>query len=206
MTVDRQPVGPRGSVVGFATINSFVFELFGAIDIMYKLTKALGYFSFLVAGGFALLGFVQLLRRKSLYKVDYRLLLLACFYVLMLVFYVFFEKFVVNYRPMILDEAEGLEASYPSSHTMMLLCIMGTARYLLPRLFRNRAFVSNGRAICAASMILMVGGRLLSGVHWFTDIVGACLLSAALVRLYIACVCCVGRRLRLKKRVQRTAR
>lgn len=201
--VDLRPIGPEGSVVGFAAINGFFFKLLGVNDFWYQLTKLLGYISFLAAGGFALIGLLQWIRRKSLAKVDYRILLLAGFYVLVVIFYGLFEKLVVNYRPVILDEAVGLEASYPSSHTMMLLCIMATARQLLPRFCRNKDIASVGRCICVVMMILMPVGRLLSGVHWFTDIVGACLLSAALVSLYGACAYALGRKIRRKKRAAR---
>ncbi len=204
-TLDVQAIGPQGSEVGLAGINGFFFNLLGTSDFWYKLTKLLGYLSFVVAGIFALIGLTQLVRRKSLKKVDYRLLLLACFYVLVVIFYVLFEKVVVNYRPVILDEAVGLEASYPSSHTMMLLCIMATALRLLPRYCKNDAVAAIGRVACIAMMIVMPVGRLLSGVHWFTDVLGAVLLSAALVSLYSAAVYAVGRKLRRKKRRARRA-
>ncbi len=201
-TVDVQAIGPNGSEVGFAGINSFFFNLLGTNDLCYKLTKLLGYLSFLVAGLFALKGLVQLVRKKSLRKVDYRLLLLACTYVLMLVFYVLFEKLVINCRPVILDEAEGLEASYPSSHTMLLLCIMGTAYMLLPR-YLNGVLAFVGRVICVLMMIAMPVGRLLSGVHWFTDIVGSILLSSALIALYGASVSFVAHKRKRKKKKHR---
>lgn len=201
--IDLRPIGPEGSVVGFAAINGFFFRLLGTSNFWYQLTKLLGYISFLAAGGFALIGLLQWIRRKSLVKVDYRLLLLAGFYVLIIVFYGLFEKLIVNYRPVILDESAGLEASYPSSHTMMLLCILATARLLLPRFCKNKAITSVGRTICIIMMILMPVGRLLSGVHWFTDIVGACLLSAALVSLYKASTYALGRKINRKKRAAR---
>lgn len=203
MAVDVQPIGPENSVVGFATINAFFFGLFGTNGFCYSLTKLLGYAAILVAGVFALIGFVQLIRRKSLKKVDHRLLLLAGFYALLGIFYVLFEKFIVNYRPVILDETTGLEASYPSSHTMLVLCIMATAYYLLPRLCKSRLICGIGRVICVIMMIAMPIGRLISGVHWFSDIVGACLLSAALIKTYTATAYTIGRSIRRKKRTAR---
>ena len=202
--VDVQAIGPNGSEVGFAALNGFIFELLGTNDFCYKLTKLLGYLSFLVAGLFALKGLMQWVRKKSLKKVDYRLLLLACFYVLMLVFYLLFEKLVINYRPVITDEAQGLEASYPSSHTMLLLCIMGSAYMLLPRYLNGMsAFI--GRIACVIMMIAMPVGRLLSGVHWFTDIIGSILLSAALISLYAAALGIVAQKRKKKKKHRQRA-
>ena len=203
--VDVQAIGPQGSEVGFAGVNGFFFDLLGTSDLWYKITKLLGYLSFVVAGAFALIGLAQLVRRRSIAKVDYRILLLAGFYVLVVAFYALFEKLVVNYRPVILDEAVGLEASYPSSHTMMLICIMATAHKLLPRYCKNGAIVAVGRVVCVLMMVVMPIGRLLSGVHWFTDVLGAVLLSAALVSLYSAAVYVVGRRVRRKKKRARRA-
>ena len=81
----------------------------------------------------------------------------------------------------------ALEASYPSSHTMLVICIMGTAimqfRRLLPEKKGLRIFL-DGAAVLL--IVVTVVGRLLSGVHWFTDILAGVLLSSALVMLYFS--------------------
>ena len=180
---DVRPVGPEGSEVGFASVNHFVFQRIGVHLVWYKITDWLGIAAVLCALGFALLGLYQLLMRKSIRKVDSRILVLGGFYALVIACYLFFETVVINCRPVILGTEP--EASYPSSHTMLVVCIMATAA------IQVRALCPNKKGLCRAADFLAVSlstitviGRLLSGVHWLTDIAGALLLSAALVELY----------------------
>lgn len=176
-------------MVGLATINQYIFHLLGIDFIWYQITDWLGFVAILVAFGFTALGFFQLIRRKSIRKVDCQILVLGLFYLLLFSFYVFFERVVVNYRPVILGE--GLEASYPSSHTMLVVCIMVTAAMQFHEFWPHKKKLC--RIVDVFSGILIgftVVGRLISGVHWFTDIVGALLLSGALIALYDAVKWC----------------
>lgn len=182
--VDVQTIGPRDSAVGFATINGWFHDLTGVDMNLYHITDWLGLVPVAFGFGFAILGLVQWIRRKSLFKVDRSILVLGGFYIVTLAAYLFFEDFVINYRPVLIEGF--LEASYPSSTTLLVLCVMPTALIQL----RNR--VTNPilrRIVCAAItafMVFMVAGRLLSGVHWLTDIIGGILLAAGLVTLYDA--------------------
>jgi undecaprenyl-diphosphatase len=119
-TVDIMAIGPKGSKVGFGTVNKYFKDMFTYNKTIYKVTEILGLIALLIVAIYGLVGLVQLIKGKSLSKVDKRLFILAIFYVAVLATYVLFEKVVINYRPVILDE--GLEASYPSSHTLMSLC------------------------------------------------------------------------------------
>ena len=180
--VDVEKIGPRGSSVGFASLNRAVHELTGVHMELYTLTDWLGLVPIGLAAGFALLGLTQLLRRRSLLKVDRDILLLGGFYVLVLASYLFFEKAVVNYRPVLIDGY--LEASYPSSTTVLVLCIVPTAMMQLSKRITNPWIRRGSLALLSVFAAGMVTGRLLSGVHWLTDIVGGILLSAGLVLLY----------------------
>lgn len=183
--IDVQPIGPDGSSVGFAALNGQVFERFGVHPFFYHLTGYLGILCILIAFCFAALGVAQFFARKNLWKVDWVILLLCVFYVLVVAFYLLFEVVVINYRPVILEE--GLEASYPSSHTMLSICIMATSLPLCDHFFhRSRSLMNLCRVVSILMILLTVIGRLLSGVHWFTDIVGSLLLSSALVMLFYA--------------------
>ena len=180
--VDVQPIGPQGSAVGFATINGWVHDLTGVHMALYTVTDWLGLVPFGVAIGFALLGLVQWMKRKHLRKVDFSILVLGGFYLLVMAAYVLFEVFVINYRPVLINGC--LEASYPSSTTMLVLCVMPTAIMQLNTRIKSKTLKRCATFGIIAFIVFMVIGRFLSGVHWFTDIVGGALLSAGLVMLY----------------------
>ena len=180
--VDVQAIGPDGSSVGLATLNRFVHELTGVNWILYTVTDWLGLVPIAVALGFAILGLVQLIKRKSLWKVDYSILVLGVFYIVVMAAYIFFEIVVINYRPILVDGY--LEASYPSSTTMLVMCVMPTAAMQLNVRIKNTVFRRCAVIIIVVFTAFMVIGRLISGVHWISDIIGGALLSAGLVIIY----------------------
>lgn len=180
--IDVAPIGPCGSEVGFSTINGFIHKTLGVNMKLYTLTDWLGLLPIGVALGFAVLGFVQLLQRKSLLGVDRCILTLGGFYAVIIGVYIIFELIIVNYRPVLIDGR--LEASYPSSTTVLVLCVMSTAVMQLKSRIKDRKL----KVCVCVSIILfsafMVICRLISGVHWLSDIIGGILLSAGLVTAY----------------------
>lgn len=182
--IDVQPIGPNGSSVGFAGLNGWVHDLTGVHMGLYVLTDWLGLVPMGFVLGFAVLGLVQWMRRKKLFRVDHDILLLGGFYLLVLILYLVFETVGVNARPVLIDGR--LEASYPSSTTMLVLCVMPTAMMQLRARIRNTKVRTIVLTILAVFTACMVVGRLIAGVHWFTDIIGGVLLSAGLVALYDA--------------------
>ncbi len=191
--VDVQPIGPDGSSVGLAMINQAFAKQVGVHLLWYQITDWLGLVAIGVALGFAVLGLVQLLTRKSIKKVDSQIIVLGVFYGLVILIYAFFEIIIVNYRPILMDGM--LEASYPSSHTILVLCIMSTALtmfdYLLSRKKALRYILSAAAVIIMAVTVL---GRLICGVHWLTDIIAGMILSAALVTLFYAVIQLIKKR------------
>ena len=180
--VDVQSIGPQGSTVGFATVNSWVHNLTGVHMSLYTVTDWLGLVPIAFAIGFALLGLIQWVKRKHLRRVDFSILVLGGFYLLVMAAYVLFEVFVINYRPVLINGC--LEASYPSSTTMLALCVMPTTLMQLNARIKSQTLKRWVGFGITAFILFMVIGRLLSGVHWFTDIIGGALLSAGLVMLY----------------------
>lgn len=181
-SVDVQPVGQNGTDVGFAAVNTRFHALTGVHMKAYKVTDWLGLVPILICAGFGVLGFIQLVRRKSLKKVDADIIMLGLYYIVVILAYLFFEMFPVNYRPVLIDGT--LEASYPSSTTLLVLCVIPTLILQVNRRAENRTvrrIVTVGAVLFAA---FMVAGRMVAGVHWLTDILGAVLLSAGLYLLY----------------------
>lgn len=183
-SIDVQPIGPRSSPVGFAAVNRFVHSLTGVHPVLYRITDWLGLVPILIAVGFAVCGLIQWIRKKSLLQVDRSILVLGGFYLAVMAVYLFFELVVVNYRPVLIDGC--LEASYPSSTTMLVMCVLPTAVMQFNTHIKHRWWKRCTAAVISGFAVFMVAGRLISGVHWFSDIVGGVLLSAGLIKLYAA--------------------
>ena len=178
--VDTSIIGPNGSVVGFSSLNSFVFNLTGNNMTLYKITEILGIIPILIALMYAVIGLIQVIDRKSL-KVDKELIALGILYIIVILIYVFFEKCIINYRPVLIDGI--LEASYPSSHTLLSICICGSALLINKYLFNNKKIYKYVNIVSIISMVLIVLGRLLSGVHWASDIIGSIIISITLLKI-----------------------
>ena len=184
--VDVAPVpAVEGTEIGLSKLNMAIHDLFGEDLGWYKITNLLGYLAILIALCFAAVGGLQLVYRRSILKVDKELLLLGGLYVVTVIFYVLFEKVVVNYRPMLMPDGTGPEASFPSSHTMLSCVILGSGLGLLKKYTKKNKTIQLVLTVLFAVMLaLIVAGRLLSGVHWFTDILGGILLSVALLNAW----------------------
>ena len=184
--VDVAPIGPMQTSVGLASLNGFIHARIGFQPFWLLLSEALGLLALAVGAGFGLIGLAQLVRRRSLRGVDPALLRLGALYAVTLAVYLLFERIVVNLRPVLLAGEAFPEASYPSSHTVLALSILGGGiAFVDVRPGRHPQLI---QGLMAGLLTLIVVGRLLSGVHWLTDIVGGLLLGAALVLFYVASV------------------
>ena len=182
--VDVQAIGPQESKVGFATLNGFVHNLTGDNLWLYDLTDLFSVVPFVAVFGFGLLGLVQWISRKKLLAVDQNIFVLGGFYVVVMAAFLFFEVVTLNYRPVLIEGV--LEGSYPSSTTMLVMCVMPTAIMQLNHRIVNKSLRYIVSTAIALFTVFMVAGRLISGVHWVSDIIGGALLSSGLVMLYRA--------------------
>ena len=180
--VDVQAIGPCGSSVGFASINRLVHRMTGVHLDLYTLTDWLSLVPVGLCVGFGILGLGQWILRKGLRKVDFSILVLGGFYVVTVAVFLLFEIVPVNDRPILIEGKP--EASYPSSTTLLVMCVIPTSVMQLNSRIRNRLFKNLISAVLMGFMVFMVIGRLVSGVHWLTDIIGGALLSGGLVMLY----------------------
>ena len=185
-TVDVQSIGPKSSSVGLASINNWFLQNIGTNDTCYKITKYLGILPFLLVGYYGFIGLKQLINKKSINKVDKELLLLGIFYILVGATYIFFEKVIINYRPVLMDGE--LEASFPSSHTMLAICVCASSLLISKYYIKNENIRKIIDILTWIVMIILVVGRALSGVHWITDIIGGILVSAFLISLFYSSI------------------
>ncbi len=183
--LDVKAVGVNGTELGFSTINKYIFNTLGTNDVWYKVTEFLGFIPLILVMVYAFIGFKQLVKEKNIKKVDREIIILGGFYVVVAFFYVLFEKVIINYRPILVEGI--LEASYPSSHTLMSICFCGSAMLINKKYFPVLTRYGFNILLGLIAGVIVVG-RLLAGVHWFTDIVGACLISAALLMLFYTLV------------------
>ena len=180
------PVGPENSKVGFATLNKAISDNLPYNDLMYNLSEVLGYVAILTVGIFGLFGIMQLFIKKGFTKVDKDLYILCGLYACALLTYIVFEKVIINYRPVILEGE--LEASYPSSHTMLAVTFMMAAIQQFSMRLKKEKSRQMVLIACALVGIGVIITRIISGVHWITDIIGSILVSMAWFMLYLGMI------------------
>lgn len=184
--VDVKPVGQNGTDVGFATINCWFHQLTGVHMTIYTVTDWLGLVPLFICMVFGGIGFIQLVKRRNLFQVDVDIILLGIYYTIVIFGYVLFEMIPINYRPVLIEGI--LEASYPSSTTLLVLSVMPTLSF---QVHRRMGGVRLKKVIKTASVLFslfMVIGRTVAGVHWLTDIIGSVILSTGLFLMYKASV------------------
>jgi undecaprenyl-diphosphatase len=180
--IDVQNAGPNGTKIGFATINVWFHRLTGVHMLIYSITDWLGLVPIIICMCFGALGIIQLVKRRSLLTVDSDILLLGAYYVVVILGYLLFEMVPINYRPILIDG--NLEASYPSSTTLLVLTVMPTLKYQSDRRIANPVIRKAITVFVIVFVAFMVIGRLISGVHWVTDIAGSVFLSSGMFMIY----------------------
>ena len=182
LNVDVQNVGQKGTAVGFAAFNTWFHNITGVHLWLYNVTDWLGLVPVFICMCFGVLGLVQLIKRRSLFKVDIDIILLGVYYILVIFGYLIFEMIPINYRPILINGV--MEASYPSSTTLLVLSVMPTLILQIKRKCENKALRNTVYIFAVLFSAFMVLGRLVAGVHWATDIIGSVLLSFGLFELY----------------------
>lgn len=179
--VDVKKIGPKNSSVGFSTMNNAFKNIIGSNMTIYKITEILGLLVFVICLFYACIGVYQLIKRKSLKEVDKEIYLVGAFYIIVLIIYVLFEKLEINYRPILIDGK--LEASFPSSHTILALCVCTSSFIIGEKYITKYSDIINISIFIL--MLLVFIGRLISGVHWLSDIIGGVIISITLIMYFI---------------------
>ncbi len=82
--VDVKTIGVNESSIGFASVNQFVFKTIGVNMIWYHITDCLRLVPIFMAMAYALIGLIQLIKRKSIFKVDKEIITLGLFYIVVI--------------------------------------------------------------------------------------------------------------------------
>jgi len=185
-TVDVTPSGAAGTDIGLSTINNWFHNLTGVSMTLYTITDILGLTAIATVGIFGVAGLVEWIRRKELLKVDREILAMGVLFLLLFLIYIFFQFVVVNYRPILLPDKPEPEPSFPSSHTIMGWTVMGSIVMVIDKYVKSAKLCKVIRIAAFIIMVLILIGRLLCGVHWLTDILGAILMSIMLLEFFLA--------------------
>ena len=180
--VDVQPLGVKGTMIGFATINGWFHKITGVHMAIYHITDWLGLVPILACMFMGCIGLRQWIQRRSIRKIDFDILCLGIYYVVVIAAYLAFEMLPINYRPILIDGR--MEVSYPSSTTLLVLCVMPTIIEQVQRRVKNKNVKKWMQSITYAFSLFMVLGRLVCGVHWITDIIGAIFFSCGWFHIY----------------------
>lgn len=185
LTVDVKAVGQDGTNIGFAKLNRWFHGLTGVTMWVYYLTDWLGLIPIFCCMLFGVVGLVQLIKRKSLLKIDKDILVLGGYYIVVILAYLIFEMIPVNYRPILIEGRR--EVSYPSSTTLLVIAVMPSVAFQVNKRLNNRALKGVLNSFIYAFLCFMVIGRALCGVHWLTDIIASILLGVGLYLIYFSC-------------------
>ena len=135
--------------------------------------------SILTLAAFAVLGLYQWITRKSFKKVDPELLWFPLPLALMVITYLIFEMFPVNFRP----NGSG-ESSFPSTHVMIVATIFFAVMLILPRYIEDKTI----RVILNIIMVVLIGlttfGRVEANMHWPIDVIGGIAFAFAFSGIY----------------------
>lgn len=180
VTFDVQAIGPNGTSVGFASINKVFADLFAYNENFDKISDVIMYFSFLLVLAAVFMGVVELVKRKSLFKVDSEIIVYGVVLVILVILKVAFDKIALNYRPVLVPGETELEASFPSTHAMISTALFAGFCMVINPYLKDKKIKTTVNALIGILIALEVVCRVIAGVHWLTDIIGGLLFAFTL--------------------------
>ncbi len=172
--------------IGLSSINQPIATAIGTSSAWNTISAITFVLAGLVLAALITIAIIEFAKNKNIFKINPKLLYLIGLYALAGIFYLIFEICIINYRPVLEDGL--IKASYPSSHTLLICVICISACFIVPDYIKNKPLKITAIAILLLLSILAPVSRLLSGMHWFTDVVGGIILSLALVMTYLTAI------------------
>lgn len=164
-------------------MNDAIFDFFGTNKTFDRISDILLVVMLAIVAGFALSGLAQLIKRKKFKKVDSEIVSMIPSLLLLVAIYFLFDKvWVLNYRPILVNGVA--EASFPSTHTLIAVTVLGMTMMSLPRYIKNRKQRILIDVLALIAMAAMAFLRVASGMHWMTDVLGGIVFGIDLVLVY----------------------
>lgn len=175
--------------LGFYNVNTSINSKIQAMNtpLYDKLSDVIMIISFVSVAIFAVIGIVQLIKRKSFKQVDPILYILLALYVLVAAMYLTFSLMKINFSP--LSTKENLKDSYPSSHVFISITLF-VSGVITATKYVNMGKWMNVIGFAGAILLSILSAitRMFSGQHYFTDIIGAVLLAIFLISVYYSAI------------------
>lgn len=175
---DKNIITISGKEVGLSHINDLIdYKSNKKLDII---SDILLYTSFIVAIAGVVIGLYQLITRKSLFKVDSFIIIFGIFLVAAVILWILFDYVIkINYRP--LNPNEG---SFPSTHVLLTVFLTNVGGLMLAKYCKNTTLIIVAYVVSLLFIILVVLFRILSGMHYITDVFGGLFLGFSLSYLF----------------------
>ena len=180
LNVDKDYITPTGKV-GLSSFNDMV-------DYKYNkgwqiLADVFLYLGIALVAILAIYGLYELIKRKSLFKVDKYIIVIGAFFIISIILWLLFDKVVtINYRPILVDGEK--ESSFPSTHTFVCVFIYMSAYTVVKKLLNNKIYNEIVLSLAIVIVIFTAVSRILSGMHYLTDVMGGVFLGLS---LYFIC-------------------
>lgn len=180
--VDQKNIGSQ--VIGWATINLWWRDIIGVRNFWQIASHIFAAITLIILVMFLVWQAIALLRRKSFRTMPRHWWFFDLTLIALALCYIVFQIMVINFRPLLIDGVA--ELSYPSSHVLLLATLWPVFILTLSREVKSRPWLRVASVIGIIVMTVGIIARLLSGYHWFTDIIGGIMLGAVLTCWYQA--------------------
>ena len=176
--------GTYNTSIGLGSINLKLRDLIGTSKAFDIISTIILVIAFLIVAAEIALAIYELVKRKDIEKLDNEIWALSVTYAaLAFIFAVFNYALIINVRPVVIDGK--LESSYPSTHVLVSLTVFLTGITMTSYLVKDKKLKLGIDIALIALSVLVVITRMLSGKHWFTDIIGGILASGFLYWMHI---------------------
>lgn len=173
LQIDKAVIAESGKAVGLSHINKLATYSYDSDSSTFS--NLLFYATFLIVLGAVILGVFQLIKGKSLKKVDVEIIVFGISIVVAAIFWLAFDKVIkINVRP--IDASEG---SYPSTHVFLTTFFLLMGRMLLLKYKDEKSIKISSLILVIVYIIAMVLLRVSAGKHYITDVVGGVFLGLA---------------------------